>query len=441
MKNTPRLLSGTAMVLSYCAFLFCFFALTYLENRCLSMSLSPLPPIVYLLAVWFLDAFLAKKNCPLSVFVGLQLALAAGFIYLLLRCAVMEPFHLGSAIFLSIFAAGGVFACAYAAEESPGQKNLTFYFDSVITLMIILLLADHFLPMFLVPQVLTVSAAALAVNMAALASGHRAAGERRLGLCPQKLLPAILVGVILLLAALFVIFAATGTQSLSLAIWQAMQAVGRALWAVGAFFMKQLEAFLRWLITFLPDPGSDVMEGDAMAIPGGDGSVSGGSVRIPRYLYYIAGGVGAALLLKFLLSMLHERAGGTEKDSFPLADSRRSAPESTGKRLLREVLEHIRYLILRFRLRNTAPGLLLWCQRHTPKELRRAPGESGPAFLRRLGARLSMDSLAELAGVLEVQFYAPSGACAPMGRAAARLIKRDFSRKITSKALDNPPVR
>lgn len=424
-----EILSGISMLLSYTAFVLWLFSLTILENQCTFLAISPVPLVLFFLAVYLLDLLMAKRNVNLAIYVGLQLVLAAVSVALFYRFSTIEPFHLGTLIFMGIFLAGGVFACGYAAADPVQPKNLIFYFDSVVVLMILLLLIHHIIPLFMVTEVLVLCFIAMVFSMLSLTPSRTevpksAARTQSPPLSGQLMVGAALT-VILLLSGLFILFAASGTRSLSQALFDAGMWLYHRLHDLAKFLFAQLERFILWLVQFLPEAPSESTAADAMLSTEG-GTSSGSGIQLPSYFKYIGLGLLAILVLKFLLSMIRERAENNHRNAQVLIYSRRSGTLASGMRhLLRAFKAFLTFLRNRIRYKNTAPGLLLLCQFRVPAEKKRKAYESGPAFLLRLSREPLSDAersaLRELSRLLEETFYSPTPA--PVPRAIAKVIR------------------
>ena len=408
-----QLLSGFSMVLSYSAFVCWLFAFSHIQNECEYLAISPLLLALFYYLVYLLDLWMSRKTVSLALYVGTQLFLALCSIFVFLGISTMIPFHRGTMIFLGIFLAGGVFACGYAASDPIQPKNLIFYFDSVIVLMILLLLLQHLHPLFMVKEVLLLCFLAMVMDMLSLilfrTEGSAITGQKQSAARAGRWAVGGILALILLVAGLFIAFAASGTRSLSMALLQAAKWLWGILRSLGEFLFDLLERLVRWLVQFLPATTAEPME--AESIPTMEGSaVSGSAAVIPHWIYYIAGAILAIFLIRFLLSMVREKAGSEQADSPATVATRRSGTLSSGLRqMFRDIKSYLVYCKTRLTYRNTAPGLLLLCQRRASGAKKRHAGESGPAFLIRLSAEMTSEphrlALEELSRLLEQTFY------------------------------------
>lgn len=415
MKKATQILSGCAMATAYTGFLSWLFCISQLEAEFTRLSMAPHLMALFYIAVFLFNSFLSQRNAPLALYVGLQLILGAAAIGLFFLTAAMEPFSKGIMIFISIFLVAGVFGCGYGAEEDFTPKKLIFYFDSMLVLLIILMLLDHLLGLVLARQVMYTCFAAIALSLFCLIAQRAAREKASLQGSGAPLLGRVLLGVllavILLLAFGLISFAAAGTQSLSEALFELLKWCGSTLKSLGIAFMNALERFMTWLVSFLPEEKFDTLEG-SVETSTIEGSHKSNHISIPRWVWYIIGTLVGLLLIKFFLSMLKERVGEDKAEAHTITQSTRSGTLFSGlKELLSILRAKITFRIACIRGRKTAPGLLLWCEKHVPKSARRQPDESGPAFLRRL-SRLDLPdtqkkALLELGQAVEESFYSP----------------------------------
>lgn len=409
------------MVLSYTAFVCWLFAMTILENNCTFMRFTPELYVLFYLGVYALDVLMVRKSVNLAVFVGLQLLLAAVSVWLFIQLAEIEPFHTGTVIFMGIFTVGGVFACAYTASDPVQPKNLIFYFDSMVVLMILMLIFDHAMELFMVSSTLIMCFSAMALSMLSLISVRVIREDKmpkqKANHIAGRIMVALVVILILAFTAILVLFASSGAQSLSQALYSGFKWVIGTLASWGRFFMEKLETFLLWLIQFLPKDNYDTLE-ESAAVSMEGGTSSGVQIPIPRYFFYLAAVIALIWLLKFLLSMRKEDAGRDKETPIINTDAKRSGTLFSGLRmLLQDIGAWLRFHADCIRYRNTAPGLLLWCEKHVPKAKHRKTGESGPAFLLRLSQgelnETQQNALIQLSHLTEQSFYSPAPVSVP----------------------------
>lgn len=421
MKSRTEFLGGCAMLLSYTAFICWLFAMTILENNCSFLRFPSLIFALFYLGVYALDVFLVRRDVNLALFVGLQLLLAVCSVMLLINFGVIEPFHKGTVIFMSIFTVCGVLACAYTAGDPVQPKNLIFYFDSMVVLMILMLLFNHATVLFTVTSTLLMCFSAMVLSMLALISTRvvqeKQAVENRTNHSHGRILIVFAVLLILAFTALLVIFASSGAHSLSQAAYSGLKWLLEALTSAVRMLMEKLEAFLLWLIKFLPDFSYDSAE-EGLAMETEGGTTSGLQIPLPRYFLYLGAGVLMILLIRFLLSMVRERSGRDTEAAIISTAAKRSGTLFSGLRLLlRDIGAWLRFHADCIRYRNTAPGLLLWCEKHVPKTKHRKTGESGPAFLLRLSQgelnETQQNALIQLSHLTEQSFYSPTPIVVP----------------------------
>ena len=417
MNVRTQIRRGIAMTAAYTAFLCWLFSVSILENGCTYMGFHPVVFLAFYVMVYCLNVLMVKKDLNLALYVGFQLLMCAASVALFLFTAQMEPFHVGTVIFMGIFSVGGVLACAYGAAEPILPKNLIFYFDAIGVLMVLMLVLCEILPLFFVGETLLLSFLAMGLSMISLVSARTEQADTPRPRTGGRLLVTLLVVVIVAVAALLVTISATGVQSFSEVMVYGAKQGFQAIRSVGLFLMDKLEQFLTWLIQFLPKDNFDTLEDAAAASV--EGSVPATSrVQLPDYFYYIGTAILAFLLVRFLLSMRKERVG----EEFSIAPAPRELPRTgTLRSGLREMFRtlwvFLRFQVNRIRYRRTPQGLLLLCESRVPKTLRRRPDESGPAFLRRIAETAQTpeqrDALHSLSTLTQQALYSTTHATVP----------------------------
>ena len=285
----------------------------------------------------------------------------------------------------------------------------------MVVLLIVLLLIDNLLVLMLVQPVMYTCFAAIALSLFSLVSQRAEQGKTEKNSSSPlagRVLVAALLFLILLIAFGLVSIAASGTQSLSQALFELIKWLGTGLKTLGSTIMNALERFLTWLVSFLPEENFDTLE-DSFEPSTMEGTYKSPGIPIPKWVWYILGALGALGLLRFFLSMLKERVGEEKAPAYTVPRSTRSGTLLSGLKELFSLLRgKLLFRITCIRGRKTAPGLLLWCEKHAPKDARRKQGESGSAFLLRLSQRnlpeVHSAALRELAGLVEKYFYSPA---------------------------------
>ena len=240
---------------------------------------------------------------------------------------------------------------------------------------------------------------------------------------------AVVLAAVAGLTALVIKLFGSGARSVSTAVVRG----GKTLFGwIGKGFRAiygGMERIMDWLSGFVnePDPG------DLAAIGGGGGAELSGEEILPRnWLPSWAPKAALALLVVavvlLLIRICRKTARRTLRTEHPESASvhRVNGFAAALRTSLHRWKQKIIFYVNRFRLRNTAPGLLLRCERRAPKPLRRRAGESGEAFLRRLGECCGEPALTELADVLERSFYGRS-AEAVSGELSRRVRKIKFT--------------
>lgn len=423
MKKANQILPGCAMAVSYTAFLSWLFCMLQIDGEFTALAFSPLPLAFFYIAIYLFNCFLTKKNASLGLYVAFQLFFGAAAVALFLVTSKMEPIKTGNLILMGIFLFAGAIGCGYSATETYTPKKLIFYFDSVIVLLILLMLLDHLLTLSMVSMVMYVCFAAIALDIISLIASRLKQGQHpgqpRSAVLLGRIAVAALLVIILLLAFGLVSLGADSANSLSQAIVELLQNLGRTLKQLGSGFMRLLERFLTWLISFLPEPQNDTVE-LVSETTGIEGNYQSSKIPIPKWIWYIIGAAVLLGLIKFLLSMRKEKVDEEAITDQSVTQSARTGTLLSGLRELWALLcGKLRFFFLRIRNRNTAPGLLLWCESHAPKSGGRQPGESGSAFLLRL-SQLELPeeqrkALRTLSAIVEQSFYSPQSPPLPAG--------------------------
>jgi len=172
----------------------------------------------------------------------------------------------------------------------------------------------------------------------------------------------------------------------------------KGLKSVAVFATGILGRILEWLARILPEPeGSIEME-----------PVSSYSVEIPEtsdyfmmpsWIFFAMGAAVALLFIVIILKNMHRSSREGSGAKRPLVVKRQSHLRSSVSKMFKSLCDELSYRWKCIRYRNTPPGKLVRIEREAPADSKRLKGESGEAFLRRLGYD-------ELATELEKYFYA-----------------------------------
>lgn len=201
------------------------------------------------------------------------------------------------------------------------------------------------------------------------------------------------------------------------------------LMGIGRFIMRIME----WFAGLFPEQEGAVTAPppEEMLMP-----LQTEEAVVPAYLYVISALLIAAFAVIILLLVLRALRGlnwkwntiGPEDSSI----ERKSTLRTALRAFRRRILENIRFRISYLRNRNTAAGLLTYAERTFRKtETKPLPGESGPAFLRRLSGRgetTGPDNYRVLADLLEREWYGAGAApvTAEFCRSFRRKVKEDI---------------
>lgn len=416
-KNSAELVTGTASAIFFAAVLGWLFSLSEFNNGFQSMELRILPLALLLVVEYYVNYILLKKGVNAAVFVLLQIALIAVGTLLLCRCwVVLEPRKTGTVTFLAAVFGTMQAAMAYFAYEPVKRNGLLLRFDLTVVMILIVLFAAEFRDLSALNCALTVCGIAMAAILLALitdqagqASGASAVrGSRSLG----PIMVAAVLAVVAGLTALTITLFAGGARAVS----SALVGGGKTLLAWGGRGVRAIygvmERVMQWLSRFVKEPDA----ADLVAMGGGGGTELSGEEILPRnWLPSWAGKAALLLVVAAVVVLLIRICGKTARRTLRTEQTennparRINGLSSALKTVFSRWRQKEMYYVDRIKLRNTAPGLLLRCERRVPKPLRRRAGESGEAFLRRLGECCGEPALATLADALERSFYARSG--------------------------------
>ena len=170
------------------------------------------------------------------------------------------------------------------------------------------------------------------------------------------------------------------------------------------------DRMLRWLLSLLPEQhmNSALLEEAESQAPGG--AADWGSFDTPLLFYAM---LGATVLLILAALIWLWRNGGFHLITFRSRTTTQMTRQRPGLReLLLQVWRHFRravsFRITYLKMRNTAPGLLVWLEREMrSRHLERKPGETLCAFLLRIQLLLPScrESLARLADSLDQHYF------------------------------------
>ena len=424
MKKSTGLVTGGALMLTYAAFAGWMFCLSVIQNHCTEMHLYPVPPALYLLAVYAVDSALSGRGVSLSLYVGLQFLFAVAGGALFQFSVALAPGGTGTRVLVGAVYACGAFVAGFAAPERIRQQTLIFCFDTLVIMAAILLLLAHFIPLPALSPALGGCFAAIGAALAAMiicrvgkdGLPSAARGSAGAGRALLVVLLALTGGA----SALLVALAAGALEGLSAAL------VRFGGWAAGMgkdavlLVMGLVERALLWLSRFADDAPVETVPGLAAAAAE-ETTPEGISLDVPAWLYAAAGIIIAALLVLLLFRLRRERLPGkkTLRRRYAAVQKREDGLLQALRRLFAALAGKLRYRLACVRYRRTAAGLLAWCERRAPRDKRRRRGESPGQFLTRLSVEVSgaesAGALTELAKLTERTFYSSTPPPVPPG--------------------------
>ena len=419
MKRSTEYISGAAVVLFLVAAVGWLLCLAKLNTNFSVMRINYLFLALSALAAYTVNCLLMRRGVALQLYAALQFVLIGGAVYVFLHSVVLEPMRLRTIIIICILYALVIPASGFVAYEAPKQSTLQLIFDVSATLTAILLILSCILELPAARSTVCICAAALLLSLIALISeraGRYHAGQesvRGSGVSGKLLLGIIFAAVVGLTAAIAAV-ASVGIHRASAAIVAALKWTWGIILSILRWVYRMIEAFFIWLSQFFtPDPMEAIPGTEMAAMP--DLEIEQMEAVLPPWVKWAAIAIGIALLALLFWKLRKHRFDRVQK--VVLRKPTMARRENNASRALRELL-HRFAAELRFRLncvlkRNTAPGLLVWCERKAPRKEARRSGESGEEFLRRLAETPEREALRELASLVEQSFYAPKALPVP----------------------------
>lgn len=293
-------------------------------------------------------------------------------------------------------------------ESGPIQKNsILNCFDCSVIMLILLLVVSNLTDMPDADSAALMCLASMLVAILSLiaersgrinAMGRSIEGQRFAG----SLLLIVIVLIIIGLSALIFLLAFGGIEQL--AVWMAavLGFAGTAALTAGKGIANGFEAILEWLSRFIKTDDVQLeleMPQESFAIPPDAEKVE---YAIPGWVLYVLIGIIVILVIVFIVKNI------SLDGHRPVEINKRVRVKRSGglfdgvKRSLKAFASEIRYRYYCIRYKQSPAGLLVYCERHVPKEFARLSGESGEAFIRRVGVD---DYSAEFAELIEKDFY------------------------------------
>ncbi len=421
MKRFTELLSGSAAMLFQVALTGWMFALSEINFDFESMGLNYLWLSAVMLAAYYINMVIMRRGVSVPVLAIINTILVAAGAYVFVKSVYLVPFQLRTVIINCIIYCLGFAVAAFIAWSPTNQNGILLRFDGLAVMCVLLIVLDEILVlpgaggalgMCFVCLALSLLAAISIKSGALMGRGGAVEGNAALG----RILLFVLFGILGALALVVIIFAASGFKSFSQFLLNIINAIVGGVKAVLRFLYEMLERFVTWLAQFFDDapmaavgmePGAD------MNLPPGEEAMG----SLPSWIYYVLIAIAVAAIVYIIFRLRKVRTTKVVRKAVVVTSVRR---ESGLKKALKELWERLR-TELRFRYNclrygRSAPGMLVWCEKHAAEGMGRKTHESGQSFLRRLGTELGGESeknLAELALLVERSFYSPKPATLP----------------------------
>ncbi len=408
MKRSTTVISAAARA-AFSAAVFCAFEVFFaLIAEVQGALISPVWPFIGLGVIYAFGRAASARGMRPLVYTGMVILIAAAEIAALqllfevpgdvLRFRVM--IGLCFAICAAVMAKGAV------SESSP--VVYTHRFDACLIVLLLMILAGHYLDIKAVPSAMAVSLAALVLLLAAIIAlrteNNGAAGNRA-----GVIIPIALFVVVVAAALLIGAFGSDGAGSAAAGIVSGIKAVSGAIGAGLAFLWDRWKALCAWIATLFA-PSEYVPENIIQPDVPPDLPEPAELTRASVIVFYM---LTALLIAAVLFAIIRILSRARFKRSRRVREENRAAVRTGGfwsavKELLSAVRLKFSYRAVCVRNRNTPAGLLAWCEAKNRRKMKKLPSESGEAYLKRLAACCSGDdcaALTELAGLVERSFY------------------------------------
>ncbi|MBR5730666.1 MAG: hypothetical protein IKX89_01805 [Firmicutes bacterium] len=408
MKKSTALISGISRS-AFAAAVFCafegFFALV---AEVPDAYISPVWPFLCFGILFAFGSLARAREMRPLVYTGLVIIIAAAGLAALQLLFDVPGDALRFRALMSLCFAIDAAVIARSAVSDSTTAVYTHRFDACMIVLMLTMLAGHYLNVRAVPSAMVMSLTALVLLLAAVtasriekngASGSRAGALILIVLFIAVAAAALLAGV----------FGTAGAGSAAAGIVSGIRAVFGAIGAGLAFVWSQWKRFCAWIATFF-EPGeyvpSDIeVPDDPQDLPE-PAELSHASAVV---FYVLTALVIAAVLyavIRALSRARFRRSRGHKADN-------RTAVRSGGmwaslKEMMGELKRRISYRAACIRYRSTPAGLLAWCEARSRGRLRKLPSESGEAFLRRLAVHCTEEdraALLRLSDLVEQSFY------------------------------------
>lgn len=415
MRRFTEYLSGAAVVLFQVALTGWMFVLSEVNFDFSHMKLNYIQLSALMLAAYALNLIMLRRGVSVPVYAAVQVFVVAGGVFVFIRAAEMEPFVLRTLVINCIVYCIGFVVTAMVAWVPTDQNGMVRRFDILAAMIALMLVLDHLLGfpgadgavgMCCFSLLLTLLASVSLKSGALAGRGSAVHGNPVFG----RILLFAVFGLIALIALLVLLYAASGIGSFSEFLIGILTACFEGIKAAFRMIVRLLDRLAQWLSQFSDDTSMEPLEMEGMGsltLP----PMEETEIVMPVWIYYLLAAAVFAVIAFVVFRLRKLRAAKIRPRVAVIVEARR---ESGLKAALRDFWKML-YGEMRFRFqclryRRSSAGLLVWCEKRAPEELRRSDNESGECFLRRLGKALgegAEQTLAELACFVERSFYSP----------------------------------
>ena len=414
MKRSTEILGGAAFTLFFTALAGWFFCLAKISVDFSAMYIDYVWLALAALAAFAVNSLLMRRGAALQLFLIVQILMIAAGAFLFVHSVALEPHKTRTVVLNCIIYCITFPVTGYIAYEAPKKNGLLILFDLSACGIAILLLLDRVLGLPAARSTIVMGAIALAVTLLALISeraGRYHAGQENVrgsGVGGKVLLGILFAAVVGLTAAVAAV-ASVGIRRVSEGIVAALRWIWGVILAALKFIYRMIEDFFEWLSQFMKDEPVEAIAAPEM---GGSYDFTAEEVQmvLPPWVTWAAIALGV-LLLAFILWRLRKRHFNVNVRRVlrkPVSARRENGAGEALRELLNKLWAELRFRWACVFRRNTAPGLLVWCEHKASKADARRAGESGEAFLLRLSEKPECAPLRELASLVERTFYAPN---------------------------------
>ena len=408
MKRSTHLVYAAARVLFSSAVFYWFVVYILIVAEAESFGLSALYPLAGFAAAYLAGLFAASKELSFWPAAAIAAAVtAAGLAAMELGMDVV-PDSLRLRVFSGFVYAVASGLSARAALKDMSAEQLTLRFDISIVLCALLLFTRRYLPLHGSDRALWLIIAAMVVMVTALTlmrSGTDAVSASLAG----RAVPFVLLVLAGFVTYILYILGSGGAKSLADLIVSAAKAVWGSVTGLFVFLWTQWTRFCTWLASLFPageakpQPENTVRPDQQIPDVSEPSEFAVIVIYVMTALLIIAAVVGIYLALRNIRFRRKSISRRTNRRAV------RSGSASAGlKAALAKLKERLVYKLTCIRYRNTAAGLLAWCESKAPKGQEKLQGESGAHFLRRLSVSLAgpdAEALDQLASIVEQSFY------------------------------------